>query len=125
MIAGNNRLATAIEIDSSRERLLYLAQHGLWTELEQKAVSFKQNGSPISIFNDDVWNFAPYKVGTEIALLNFQFPDGAMYPRLVQELKVVALAYIYHSRHAYRIGTIRSKIDCLKRLAISLYQNEI
>lgn len=125
MISGSKILSKVSEIDAFRNRLLYLAQNGLWTELEQETVSFQLDGSAISTFRDDIWNFSPYKVGTEITLLNFRFPECDVYPQLIQELKVVALAYVYHSRYAYRIGTIRAKIDCLKRLAISLFQSEI
>ncbi|MDV5246781.1 site-specific integrase [Shewanella xiamenensis] len=124
MIGGNKQLVTTSNIDGFKSRLLNLAQNGLWSELEEEVVSFQLDGSPISVFSDGIWDFTPYKVGTESTLLNFQFPGGAIYPQLVRELKVVALAYVYHSRRTYRIGSIRGKIDCLKRLIIALFQAE-
>lgn len=120
MITGSKQLSKIDESDSFKNRLLYLVKNGLWKELEKEAVSFKLNGSAISEFSDDVWDFSAYKVGTGVTLLNFRFPECDVSPRMVQELKVVALAFLYHSRHAYRIGTIRAKIDCLKKLVVSL-----
>lgn len=122
MISVNNQLATISSVEHFKDKLLYLAQHGLWNELEHETVSFQLDGTPISVFSDDTWDFTPFKVGTEISVLNFKFPNHTMPLRLVQELKVTALAYIYHSRYTYRINSIRSKIDSLKRLAIAVSQ---
>ncbi|MCG7548803.1 site-specific integrase [Pseudoalteromonas sp. Of7M-16] len=123
MIFGSKQLTSTNTIDASVERLRYLAQHGLWKDLGLEAVSFELDGTSISLFDDDVWDFEPHKVGTELTLVNFRFPDCAVPIRLIQELKAVALAYIYHSRDAYRINSVRSKIDCLKKLAYSLHES--
>ncbi|MDW7551503.1 site-specific integrase [Pseudoalteromonas peptidolytica] len=123
MIIGSTQLTSTSTVDASVERLRYLAQHGLWKDLGEEAVSFELDGTPISLFDHDVWDFKPHKIGTELTLVNFRFPDCTVPIRLIQELKAVALAYIYHSRDAYRINSVRSKIDCLKKLAYSLHES--
>lgn len=104
MIIGGKQLTTVEAIDELKERLLHLVQQENWNELELENVSFDRNGHYISRFNDAVWNFISYKVGTEITLLNFEFSEHTIYKSLIQELKVIALAYVYHSRHTYQGG---------------------
>lgn len=112
-------------IDELKERLLHLATKGMWSAIEKDTVSINFNGKSISIFADKVWDFKPYGVGTETTLLNFGFSDLNVTVRLINELKTVALAYIYHSRYAYRISSIRNKIDCLKRLIRAMHEGGI
>jgi len=104
-----------------RERLLYLSKNRLWGEMKNEPISFKLNGEPLSLFNDDIWDFSPYKVGTEHTILNFNFNKKNIPENLIQEIKLIALAYLYYSRYAYRINSINSKINCLKRLTVSLF----
>ncbi|BBN81218.1 hypothetical protein PA25_12030 [Pseudoalteromonas sp. A25] len=57
MIIGSTQLTSSSTVDASVERLRYLAQHGLWKDLGQEAVSFELDGTPISLFDHDVWDF--------------------------------------------------------------------
>lgn len=125
MLDGNFQHDQNIELDEVKSRLLYLVTEELWDELEEEVVSFNFGGQPISIFAEDVWDFKPYRVGTEYTTLNFKFSDNYVAPSLLIELKSIALAFIYHSQYAYRINSVISKVNSLKRLAISLTKSGI
>ncbi|WP_150138639.1 hypothetical protein [Candidatus Enterovibrio escicola] len=125
MLDGNFQHNQNIGLNDVKSRLLYLVTEELWNELEEEVVSFNFGGQPISIFAEDVWDFNPYRVGTEYTTLNFKFSDNDVTPSLLIELKSIALAFIYHSQYAYRINSVISKINSLKRLAISLTKNGV
>ena len=86
--------------DEFKENLLDLTKKQNWMELDNTSISFDFNGSSITKFKDEVWDFRIHKVGTEITLINFGFKENDISPQLIRELKTVALAYIFHSRHA-------------------------
>lgn len=125
MLDGNFQHDQNIGLNNIKSRLLYLVTEELWDELENEVVSFNFGGQPISFFAEDVWDFKPYRVGTEYTTLNFKFSDLDVSSSLLIELKSIALAFIYHSQYAYRISSVTSKINSLKRLAISLTKNGI
>ncbi|MFT4060462.1 MAG: hypothetical protein QM652_13045 [Legionella sp.] len=111
--------------DEFKENLLDLTKKQNWIGLDNTSISCDFNRSSITKFKDEVWDFRIYKVGTETTLINFGFKENDISPQLIRELKTVALAYIFHSRHAYRISTVRLKIDCLKKLVRALNQEKI
>ena len=125
MLDGNFQHDQNTGLDDVKSRLLYLVTEKLWDELEEEVVSHNFDGQPISLFAEEVWDFEPYRVGTEYTTLNFKLTENEIAPSLLIELKSIALAFIYHSQYAYRINSVISKVNSLKRLAVSLTENGI
>lgn len=125
MLDGNYQYTGSINLDDVRSRLLYLVTKRLKYELDREPISFNFDGQAISFFGDDIWDFKPYRVGTEETTISFKIPDIDLAPSLVIELKSLALAFIYHSQYAYRVNSVISKMNSLKRFAIALNKTGI